>query len=39
MITCWNEHYLERPKFNDIVQQLIQYIQVPNLLIPLAKQR
>jgi len=39
MIACWNEEYLERPKFIDIVQQLSQYIQVPSRLIPLAKQR
>ncbi|CAF3985128.1 unnamed protein product [Rotaria magnacalcarata] len=39
MLACWNEHYLERPKFDDIVQMLIQYIQLPNLLVPLAKQR
>lgn len=39
MIACWNEEYLERPKFGDIVQQLTQFIQVPSRLIPLAKQR
>ena len=39
MIACWNEEYLERPKFGEIVQQLTQFIQVPNRLVPLAKQR
>ncbi|CAF1659167.1 unnamed protein product [Adineta steineri] len=39
MIACWNEEYLERPKFVEIVQQLAQFIQVPSRLIPLAKQR
>ncbi|CAF0812320.1 unnamed protein product [Rotaria sordida] len=39
MLACWNEQYLERPKFSEIVQQLTQYIQLPNHLLPLAKQR
>ncbi len=39
MLACWNEEYLERPKFGDIVQQLTQFIQVPSRLIALAKQR
>lgn len=39
MLACWNEEYLERPKFVEIVQQLTQFIQVPSRLIPLAKQR
>ena len=39
MLSCWNEAYLERPKFGDIVQQLTQFIQAPSRLIPLAKQR
>jgi len=39
MLTCWNEAYLERPKFSDIVQQLTQFIQIPTRLVPLAKQR
>jgi hypothetical protein len=39
MIDCWNENYLERPKFSEIVQQLTQFIQVPNRLIPLANQK
>ncbi|CAF2566933.1 unnamed protein product [Rotaria sp. Silwood2] len=38
MLECWNEQYLERPKFSEIVQQLTQYIQLPNHLLPLAKQ-
>jgi hypothetical protein len=39
MLTCWNEEYLERPKFIEIVQQLTQFIQLSNRLVPLAKQR
>ncbi|CAF0888020.1 unnamed protein product [Rotaria sordida] len=39
MLICWNEEYLERPKFCEIVQQLTQFIQVPSRLLPLAKQR
>ncbi|CAF3631267.1 unnamed protein product [Rotaria socialis] len=39
MLICWNEEYLERPKFTDIVQQLTQFIQVPSRLLSLAKQR
>jgi hypothetical protein len=39
MLACWNEEYLERPKFADIVQQLTQFIQVSSRLVPLAKQR
>jgi hypothetical protein len=39
MLSCWNEEYLERPKFGDIVHQLTQFIQVPSRFIPLAKQR
>ena len=39
MTACWHEEYLERPKFSEIVQLLTQYIQVPNRLVPLAKQR
>ncbi len=39
MLACWNEKYLERPKFNEIVQQLTHFIQLPNRFILLAKQR
>ncbi|UJR30946.1 hypothetical protein I4U23_018458 [Adineta vaga] len=39
MLTCWNEDYLQRPKFAEIVQQLTQFIQIPSRLVPLAKQR
>lgn len=39
MLACWKDKYLERPKFVDLVQQLTQFIQSPNRLIPLAKQK
>ena len=39
MLACWNEKYLERPKFDDLVQQLTYIIQFPNRLTPLAKQK
>ena len=39
MLDCWNEEYLERPKFAGLVQQLTQFIQSPHRLVPLAKQR
>ncbi|CAF0852909.1 unnamed protein product [Adineta ricciae] len=39
MLACWNEDYLQRPKFAEIVQQLTQFIQIPSRLVPLAKQR
>ena len=39
MLDCWNEEYLERPKFSGLVQQLTQFIQTPHRLVPLAKQR